>query len=155
MCTNIKRPHPHWYVALPACSCPSCLRCPPPDCSYCRPSPLVLSPVAAIIKRMVNLFPWCADVHVPSQLQAPARHPRHWRLQLESAVGLKAHSKIRAVRFLGLPTLVEGPPLAHRCHSLPRDLSAQLRIFAEGNFNPRHRDTAGSDRRLPGNRRMP
>ena len=34
-------------VALPACSCASCLRCPPPDSSYCRPSPLVLSPVVA------------------------------------------------------------------------------------------------------------
>ena len=30
-----------------------------------------------MIKWMADLFPWCAaaDVHVPSQLQAPARHP--------------------------------------------------------------------------------
>jgi hypothetical protein len=48
--TNIKRPPPPpppRSVALPACSCASCLRCPPPDSSYCRPSPLVLSPVVA------------------------------------------------------------------------------------------------------------
>ena len=47
VCTKLRRPPPPRYVALPACSCASCLRCPPPDSSYCRPSPLVLSPVVA------------------------------------------------------------------------------------------------------------
>ena len=45
--TKLRRPPPPRSVALPACSCASCLRCPPPDSSYCRPSPLVLSPVVA------------------------------------------------------------------------------------------------------------
>ena len=47
VCTKLRRPPPPRSVALPACSCASCLRCPPPDSSYCRPSPLVLSPVVA------------------------------------------------------------------------------------------------------------
>ena len=47
VCTKLRRPLPPRSVALPACSCASCLRCPPPDSSYCRPSPLVLSPVVA------------------------------------------------------------------------------------------------------------
>jgi hypothetical protein len=45
--TSRDPPPPPRSVALPACSCASCLRCPPPDSSYCRPSPLVLSPVVA------------------------------------------------------------------------------------------------------------
>ena len=48
VCTKLRRPPPPRSVALPACRCASCLRCPPPDSSYCRPSPLVLSPVVTI-----------------------------------------------------------------------------------------------------------
>ena len=40
-------PPPPRSVSLPPCSCASCLCNPPQASSYCRPSPLVLSPVVA------------------------------------------------------------------------------------------------------------